>query len=384
MEGKSEAPEALSSLKSWKIIVPIVIGLGATAFLFAREYEPGLFDTFDFGWMSAIMFVMAALFMVGRDVGYMIRIRILSDNELSWMAAARIIMLWEFSSAVTPSAVGGTSVALFFINREGISAGRSTGIVMITSFLDELYFALFFPLIIWTIGYANIFGLQDSIARTLAGVAWTGYGIKVGYILLLSYGLFVNPKGLKWLLLTIFRLPILRRWKGKIVGVADDIVATAKYFRGWSKVKWLKAFGATVVSWTSRYWVVNALILAFFGMGHLSLSDHFVVFGKQLTMWIMMLVSPTPGGSGFAEYVFKEFLTDFIPAGAIALAFSWRLISYYPYLIIGVILLPRWVNGYFKRGKNDKNGTITPPNTTPENTKGDNANRGDAAKGDLQ
>ena len=69
-------------------------------------------------------------------------------------------------------------------------------------------------------------------------------------------------------------------------------------------------------------------------------------------MWIMMLVSPTPGGSGFAEYVFKEFLGAYIPAGAIALALCWRLISYYPYLVVGAILLPRWVGGYFNKKKN--------------------------------
>lgn len=351
MTENEQKPEvALASLKSWKIILPIVIGLGATAWLFAREYEPGLFSAFDFGPASAIFFIMAALFMLGRDIGYMIRIRILSDGELGWFAAFRIIMLWEFSSAVTPSAVGGTSVALFFVNREGISAGRSTGIVMITSFLDELYFAIFFPLVIWLIGYENIFGLEGSLAHTLTGVAWTGYSIKVAYILILSYGLFVNPRGLKWLLLTIFRLPIIRRWREKMNEVGDDIVATAKYFKHWPKREWLKAFLATALSWTSRYWVVNALILAFFGLSHLGLMEHFIVFGKQLVMWIMMLVMPTPGGAGFAEYVFQEFLSDYIPVGAIALAFCWRLVSYYPYLIIGVILLPRWVDGYIKKG----------------------------------
>lgn len=338
--------DALGSLRSWKIVLPIVIGLGVTAFLFAREYEPGTFGAFHFGPMSALWFAAAVLFMAGRDIGYMVRIRLLSDHELSWFAAFRIIMLWEFSSAVTPSAVGGTSVALFFVNREGISAGRATGIVMVTSFLDELYFALFFPIVVLLVGYENIFGLEESVAHKLAVVAWIGYGVKVGYILLLSYGFFVNPRGLKWLLLQVFRLPVLRRWRRDIGDVGSDIVQTGRHFRHWPLRKWLRAFLASALSWTSRYWVVNALILAFFGAGQLGLLDHFVVFGKQLAMWIMMLVSPTPGGSGFAEYVFKEFLADYIPIGAMALAFCWRLVSYYPYLVVGVILLPRWAKGY--------------------------------------
>jgi len=62
-------------------------------------------------------------------------------------------------------------------------------------------------------------------------------------------------------------------------------------------------------------------------------------------MWLVMLVTPTPGGSGMAEYLFGELLQDFIRNGALALslAFLWRLISYYPYLLIGSILLPRWL-----------------------------------------
>jgi uncharacterized protein (TIRG00374 family) len=73
-------------------------------------------------------------------------------------------------------------------------------------------------------------------------------------------------------------------------------------------------------------------------------------------MWIVLLVSPTPGGSGVAEYMFDKFLGEFIPfAGfAIALALLWRLISYYLYLIIGVILVPKWVSDKFSSSKKQK------------------------------
>ena len=342
-EAAGDKHSPIDGLESWKIGIPIAIGLGATAWMFSREYEPGAFNAFNLSIASAAWIAMAFVFMAMRDVGYMIRIRVLSDNELHWHSAFRIIMLWEFASAVTPSAVGGTSVALFFVNREGISAGRSTGIVMMTSFLDELYFAIMFPLLIIAIGHSNIFGLSDGVANALTVTAWVGYGIKMAYIAVLGYGMFVNPRGLKWLLLMMFKLPILRRWRTKMGKIGDDIVETARHFRTWPKSKWLKAFGATWLSWTSRYWVANALIIAFFGIGHLGLFEHLIVFGKQLAMWIMMLVSPTPGGSGFAEYIFKEFLSDYIPTGAVALALCWRMVSYYPYLIMGAILLPRWV-----------------------------------------
>jgi len=69
------------------------------------------------------------------------------------------------------------------------------------------------------------------------------------------------------------------------------------------------------------------------------------ILGKQFVLWLFMLVSPTPGGSGVAEYAFGELLGDF-GASAILLAgmaILWRLISYFPYLFIGAVVLPAWI-----------------------------------------
>ncbi|MCB0410779.1 MAG: flippase-like domain-containing protein, partial [Flavobacteriales bacterium] len=79
--------------------------------------------------------------------------------------------------------------------------------------------------------------------------------------------------------------------------------------------------------------------LAFTGV-----SDHFLIYGRQLVMWVIMLISPTPGGAGIAEFAFNGFLKEFIPIGlAGLLVVLWRLISYYPYLLIGSFVLPKWM-----------------------------------------
>ena len=48
------------------------------------------------------------------------------------------------------------------------------------------------------------------------------------------------------------------------------------------------------------------------------------------------------------EFMFSDFLSEFIPHGLSAtLGLLWRLISYYPYLFIGAIILPRWIRKRF-------------------------------------
>jgi len=291
--------------------------------------------------------------MVGRDFGYMIRIRVLSDWQLTWLQAFRVIMLWEFTSAVTPGAVGGTGIATIYVHKEGISVGRSSAIVMITSLLDEFYFVLMFPLLLLLVGAGLLFAIPDSPGWThgLMAVALVGYGIKLIWVLGLSYGLFFNPRGLGKLIYRIFHLPLLRRWKRGAGKAALDIIVSSKEMKSRKPKFWIQAFLSTFLSWTSRYWVVNFMFLAFFAV-----HDHFIIFARQLVMSLILLVSPTPGGSGVAEVTFDIFLGEFIPiAGfSIALAFLWRLISYYPYLIIGALLVPKWINDKFKSKKTKK------------------------------
>jgi len=68
-------------------------------------------------------------------------------------------------------------------------------------------------------------------------------------------------------------------------------------------------------------------------------------------MWVIMLISPTPGSTGVAEYMFGEFLGLYIVDGfSGVIALLWRLFTYYPYLFVGIIVLPGWIRRvYLKR-----------------------------------
>lgn len=338
-------------ISPYKIIYPVIIGLAVVSYMLYKEFDIQAFQQIHFTWHSMLWLLAAILCMVIRDLGYIIRVRVLSSNRLNWLQATRIIFLWEFTSAVTPSAIGGTSIAILFVNKEGIKVGRSSAIVMATSFLDELYFILMFPIILLSVSQSTLWnmpGVHQGITQSLLWFALSGYTIKFIYLSILSYGLFKNPRGLKYLLMKCFKLKLLRKWRHDANEAGSDIVRNSQELRKMPFSFWLKTFGATFFSWTARYWVVNALLMAFWASNY-DWSTQFLIFARQLIMWIMMLVSPTPGGSGFAEFVFTEYLGEFLPSAgvAIALALLWRFITYYPYLFIGVFIVPKWINKHF-------------------------------------
>ena len=337
----------LKKIKPSKIILPMIIGLSVVLYLFFKEFDAKAFSVISFTWYSLFWIVVSILLMALRDLGYIIRLRILSDQQLSWRKSFNIVMLWEFTSAVTPSAIGGTSIATYFIYKEGINLGKSTAIVLATSFLDELYFLIMFPLLfvlvsgneLFTIGGEHLISNELSFTNRYFYFAVIGYGLKFLFTLFVAYGLFFNPETFKNILNFVFKLPLLKRWKKSADKTGNDIILASTELKNKSIIFWIKALLASFLSWTSRYWVVNTLLLAFFVV-----DEHFLIFARQLVMWIMMLVMPTPGGSGFAEVIFKDYLGEFInPLSlAISMALLWRIISYYPYLFIGAFLIPKW------------------------------------------
>jgi glycosyltransferase 2 family protein len=354
MTGQSHHP--FKNISGIRIIYPVIIGLCVVAFFLFKDFNPKAFDVINFSYSMLMYLLLAFVCMAMRDIGYMFRIRVLTDKELSWKKAFRVIMLWEFSSALLPSAVGGTTIAMIFVNKEGVNLGKSTAVVMATSFLDELYFIIMFPLLLLVISVPKLFFVDGVFNNTFLWFAIVGYSMKFIYIIMLGYGLFINPRGLKWLIMQVFRLPFLRKYRQKANITGDDIITSSHELKRKNIWFWLKAFGGTFFSWCSRYLVVNAIMLAFFGV-----TDHFLLSARQLVMSNMMLVAPTPGGSGFSEFFFRTYLRDFIMVDpslvksfADLLALLWRIVSYYPYLVIGSILLPWWIKKKYVEKQIDK------------------------------
>lgn len=338
------------TLSTRRIIYPILLGLGVASWLLHKNFDPQAFAFFHWTWQATLWLMGALVVMFVRDIAYMYRVRILTENKLSWKQAFQVIMLWEFSSAVSPSIVGGTGPAIFFLHKEGINSGRSTAVILTAIFLDEVFFILMVPLLFLFFGSLvfppEVYEFSAGIRTALV----LGYLIILVYTLLLTYTLFFNPYFFKWLLSFVFLLPILRKRRMRARKLANQLIITSYELKGMSLGYWLKAFIATIFSWSGRYLVVNFMFMAFF-FSNLSLQDHFLIYARQLTMWIILLVSPTPGGSGVAEFIFSDFLGDMIPhiAWAIPLALLWRLLSYYPYLFIGAIMLPSWLKKVYKK-----------------------------------
>lgn len=335
----------------WKVILPVLIGLGVVVLMFVHDAQKEdlgkVLDSIRVTAHTVLFLLVAWVFMIGRDVGLSWRFRALTDHKLRWMQAFKVDFLCEFTSCITPSAVGGSSLGMIFLNREGIELGRATTLMITTLFLDELFFVISCPIVILFTPAGEIFNCGSAaFAHGIKLTFWLVYAGIFIWTLLLFLGIIVRPNAIRKVLVKLFSLRLLRRWQPQVAALGDNMVATSVELRRKPGGFWLEVFGGTALSWTSRYMVVNAIFMAFLP-STVNFSDQWLILARQFVVWVVLMVSPTPGGSGLSEWLFTEYYGNLIPTAGLALimAICWRLISYYVYLAIGATIVPGWLKG---------------------------------------
>lgn len=316
---------------------------------YVRRSSVDLLQNIQWDTAATLALLGAFLMMFLRDLGYVYRIRILTDKQLSWKQSFEVIMLWEFASAMTPSVVGGSGIAMFIIHREGINMGKSTAITFVTAMLDEIFYIIMVPVVLVLIGsdalFPQLWAGQAFGTNSVRILFWIGFIFIVLLTLLITLSIFLFPGLFKRVLQRVTSISFLKRFRKKATEMGNEIILTSQELRGKSFGYWAKAFGATIVSWTARFFTLNFILLIFApSFFSPELFDHVIVYGRQLVMWVIMLISPTPGGSGIAEIALAKFFDYLMPVGLLAIvALIWRLMTYFPYLFIGAVVLPRFL-----------------------------------------
>lgn len=355
----TQQPQASrQSFALWKVLLPVAIGLGVVVLMFLHDAKgenlSEIWKQIHFTPVTVLCLFLAVVCMGFRDVGLTWRFRALTDRKLSWKSAWTADMMCEFTNCITPSAVGGSSLGPVFLNAEGIEFGRATTLMLTTLFMDELFFVVSCPVIVLFTPASEIFNSGGAdFTHGIKYTFWTVYSLITAWTFLLFLGIIWKPYWIQKVLGKIAGWRWLKKWKNNIIGLGSNMIATSKELQTKPFRFWLEVFCGTALAWTARYFVVNALFLGF-----LPNTDPYqwVILARQFVIWVVLMVSPTPGGAGLSEWLFSNYYGDLVTTAGMALilAVFWRLITYYLYLIIGVCVTPSWLKKYYATIHNRK------------------------------
>ena len=348
-----DSGQIFKTLNPNKIWIPVLFGLAIVVYLFYSDPNVSTENLTLILNARPGMFFLALLMILARALLYIYRIKVIANEHLDWTSSIYVIILWEFASAVTPSVVGGTAVAVFILLKEGVSLGKSLALVMLTAIMDNLIFVVFAPLVFFfaegqiipeSSSPLGFLGWSFSPQTGLQVLFWISYTLIALYTLVMSYALFLKPRAFKWLLLKITTIKFLRKWRYRAYEHGNEIIWASSQLKGKKIMFWVSISVVTILIWSVRYFQLNLIIAS---LVDLPFSDHLLIFARQVVLWIVMLVSPTPGSSGAAEFFFPMFFEDYLGPYTLIANISWRAMSFYPYLFLGAIFLPRWLRRVF-------------------------------------
>ncbi|MDA1335535.1 MAG: lysylphosphatidylglycerol synthase transmembrane domain-containing protein [Bacteroidetes bacterium] len=358
-----------ASIFKWQQwILPIFIGIGAATAVIWFMAQRTVIDPdtgaemnsldllFSFEWTRRSTWAMMGLIacVVLRDLGYIHRLKTLSFQSFTWRQATQNIFLWELASALTPSVVGGSAIAVVILKRDGLRWGKSLATVFATALLDEAFYLILVPIVF---GISAVSGHPvfpewppdfAGISMGVSTIFWIAYSVIAGFTTLMLFGLIIRPKTTNKFILRASETWALRRWKDRMKNWASDLLEASVNIRKAPRNYWIKGFGATCVSWTARFLTLNMVLLIFYP----SLS-HAAVFARQLVLWVVLTISPSPGSSGAAEFGLPLFLSDITGLAYITgVVILWRMATYFLYLVLGALVLPQWLVRTNSRKKN--------------------------------
>ncbi|MCH2044584.1 MAG: flippase-like domain-containing protein [Saprospiraceae bacterium] len=400
---ENDGTAVLKSISPFRIALPIIIVLGVVGYMFYNEFDADEFSKINWSGNVILWILGAVVFMIGRHFFYMVRLRVITDGFFSWRKCFELIMMWEFSSAVTPTNVGGAAVAMFAITQEKLPGGRTTMLILYTVVVDTFFFLsallLFFGIFGAIMIQPGCYDVGTLLSESALGTGFLiAYGVMFTYGSFFFYGVLVNAKGLQRLLLWFCKLSFLKRFEKSAIKVTEDMEEASKELRKKSWRFHLAAYGATAAAWLSRFMVLNCLVMAFvvgsettfqndvkdiqgniIETVEVKAGEHYenlmyaelpaktgyqlnvatqqvFIYARQQAMYVIMAVLPTPGGAGAAEYAFQQFHNDYIPTQGTLLTILtilWRFFTYYIYLFTGAIVVPNWVRKLINRRKEE-------------------------------
>lgn len=353
--GEAEVQKFARSMRFSRMLLPIGLGLAAVGYLFYNQFDLERFREIAWTGRTFAWIGLAFLLLLVRHFFYAYRLKVLTGGDFfSWKKCLELIVIWEFSGALTPTSKGGPFVMLFVLTQEKVSAGRTTAAIFYTMICDSGFFVIVLPILLAIYGPPMMYpGMTSFSDENLASnVMFVTYIMMVTYWLLLMLFVFVKPQYAKTSLNWLARVRLLKRFAPKLIRLGEEFEIAASELRQQNWRYHLRVILCAVGAWTSKFLMINCLIIAIVPSTPIDGGTQAFIYARLVAMFIIMAFSPTPGGAGLAEIALAGFISDYVPQGiGLVVALLWRGMAYYGYLLAGALVVPGWLAARVKERK---------------------------------
>ena len=255
--------------------------------------------------------------------------------KITLWESTKIVIANLFLACITPSMAGGEPVRIYLLNKDGMSFGCSTAVVLGERLIDAVFILIMVPIALFIFKDIKSLGII-SIGLTI------GVIIFIIFVILFIYSI-IKPDKTKAFLIYLskkFRRFFKKESESKIVHrINYEVDEFHKSMYCFSNQNKKLLFLASVL--TVMFWSVGFLVPSFILLG-LGLPPFFLEsFAAQIILLVIIMMPLTPGSSGIAEVSLYGLYGVLIGTSSNTLIgvfiILYRFISFHMNLIAGAI-----------------------------------------------
>lgn len=263
-----------------------------------------------------------------------------TGKPLGLIESLTVYLAGSFFGFITPFGSGLLPTQVFIMNKEGLSVGQATAVAGARATVSSWLFVV--------LGLTIYLGFKESLPTVALNVL-VGIVILASIWSLLVLFFIKKPDSANRLIKKIGRAKFLLKKLGesRVEHIEQRLTSEVDYLSTNLKdVFSLKnapavflVFVIEVIAWIALFSVLPLVLYGF------EVKENFAqLIFRLFILFSLAPVSPTPGGSGIVEIGFSTLLSDLVPRHIIGLVILlWRAITYYLTLIVGGLMLLRFI-----------------------------------------
>ena len=262
-----------------------------------------------------------------------------------YSTALKVGLLGKYYDYITPFSSGGQPMQIYYLHKKGIGGGESSAIIFIKfAFNMSMWLTICFCLMVFNRDALFQYVTDSTQLKLFQIGGWIGFAVNCALPALIVSCVLL-PKMTwaitRWVLNVGNKLKIVKNKDALYTRAKNAVDAFVRAFVSMLK----KPFHSLILALLCIAEPLLGMILPYFVV--VALGGNAVIPSSELMLAIMTLnvyvqmsvtVVPTPGNSGAMESAFMMTLVSVSEGVLFWTVFSWRFLSYYSYIIIGLII----------------------------------------------
>ena len=355
--GINKDEELSKRQKTFKTIVTvvfIVFVLGVLAFTAYNDFfaadesrEPfsweTLLDILSGSWIHLILMFLS-LFMCYLLKGLKLSIMSKSlTNRWHFKTCFETAIIGHYFNNVTPLAVGGQPFEIYHLAKHGVDGGTATSLAIATYFLNQIALVILGVVGLSLMTINPLFSIFPALFKVMAIIGLVLCALLPILVLVFSLMPRVGAILVKFVISIGAKLKLVKNPKVTIAKTLKTVIHNGKCLKKISTRPHV-FISSFLLSFLEQAAVVSIAYFAlmFFGFNNDLVSTGIVGWAQIIQVCIVLNAAisfiPTPGNSGAADLSFYILFQSGLAVGlAFPAMMTWRLSSFYSFIIIGFI-----------------------------------------------